>query len=333
MTNLSNWETYIASRHPDAHLLQTAAWARLKSAFGWQAEILQAEESGAIILFRPLPLGFSIAYLPRGPVPSTTAALSGLLPQMDRLCRARRAVFLKVEPDLADSDSTASELHRIGFRPSPNTVQPPRTIRIDLQGSEEDILARMKPKTRYNIRLAARHGVRVSSSDDIGAFARLMNTTGARDSFAIHSTEYYQTAFTEFSPHRSVELLLAFSQDEPLAGLMAFAQGRRAWYLYGASSDIHREVMAPYYLQWEAMRWARAQGCTEYDLWGIPDADEETLEKQFTTRQDGLWGVYRFKRGYGGQIWRSIGAWDRVYISPLYLLYRFIIARRAGNMA
>jgi peptidoglycan pentaglycine glycine transferase (the first glycine) len=333
VTSLSDWESFVQTKHPDAHLLQTAAWARLKSAFGWQAEILRAEESGAMILFRRLPLGFSIAYLPRGPVPSTTAALSSLLPQIDALCRARRAVFLKVEPDLADGDAAASDLRRMGFRPSPNTVQPPRTIQIDLQGSEEEILARMKPKTRYNIRLAARHGVRVSSSEDIGSFARLMNTTGSRDAFAIHSAQYYQKAFTEFSPHRNVELLLAFFQDEPLAGLMAFAQGRRAWYLYGASSDIHREVMAPYLLQWEAMRWARTQGCTEYDLWGIPDAGEETLETQFTTRQDGLWGVYRFKRGYGGRLWRATGAWDRVYHSPLYMVYRFLIARRAGNMA
>jgi peptidoglycan pentaglycine glycine transferase (the first glycine) len=190
----------------------------------------------------------------------------------------------------------------------------------------------MKPKTRYNIRLAARHGVTVSASEDLTAFEHLMNTTGARDAFAVHSGTYYQKAFAAYSPHRTVELLLAAFEGEPLAGLMAFAQESRAWYLYGASSDLHREVMAPYLLQWEAIRWARSQGCTEYDLWGIPDSDEETLEKHFSTRQDGLWGVYRFKRGFGGQIWRSVGAWDRVYNPPLYLLYRLLIAGRTGNL-
>jgi peptidoglycan pentaglycine glycine transferase (the first glycine) len=333
VTSFSHWESFIQSKHPDSHLLQTASWARLKSAFGWRAEPVLSGDAGAMVLFRSLPLGFSIAYVPRGPVPPTLSALPQLLPQLDSLCRTRRAVFLKIEPDLADDPSAADALWRLGFRPSPNTVQPPRTLRVDIRDSEEEILARMKPKTRYNIRLAARHGVAVSAGEDIGSFARLMATTGARDSFAIHAGRYYQTAYEEFSRHGAVALLTATLQGEPLAGLMAFAQGTRAWYLYGASSDIHREVMAPYLLQWEAVRWARTKGCTEYDLWGIPDADEETLEKQFAARRDGLWGVYRFKRGFGGKIWRAVGAWDRVYVPPLYWLYRLYFARRSGSLS
>jgi len=332
VTSLSNWETFIQTRHPDAHLLQTAAWARLKSSFGWRAEAVHSGDDGAMVLFRPLPLGFSIAYIPRGPVPSTIPALSALLPRLDSLCRSRRAAFLKVEPDLSDDPAAAESLRGLGFRVSPNPVQPPRTIRVDISGSEDEILARMKPKTRYNIRLAVRHGVTVSASEDLAAFERLMNTTGARDAFAVHAGTYYQKAFAEFAPHRSVELLLAHHEGEALAGLMVFAQGTRAWYLYGASSDSRREVMAPHLLQWEAIRWARARGCAEYDLWGIPDADEGTLEKEFSARQDGLWGVYRFKRGFGGQLWRSVGAWDRVYNPPLYQLYRLVIAGRSRNL-
>jgi peptidoglycan pentaglycine glycine transferase (the first glycine) len=324
----SDWEQFIESRHPDAHLLQTGSWGRLKTAFGWRSEFIREGDCGALVLFRPLPLGFSIAYIPRGPVPSAAGSLVDLLPQLDRSCRAHRAVFLKVEPDIPDGGIPPGALRRIGFQPSPNTVQPPRTILVDLKGSEEDLLGRMKPKTRYNIRLAARHGVTVAPSEDVGAFARLMDATGLRDSFSVHSEAYYRKAFSEFPPHRRVELLLAVFQGEPIAGLMAFAQGRRAWYLYGASSDLHREVMAPHLLQWEAMRWARGLGCSEYDLWGVPDAEAEALESQFPTRQDGLWGVYRFKRGFGGRVWRSIGAWDRVYHAPLYLLYRLMAARR-----
>ncbi len=332
MTSLSEWDSFLQSKNPDAHLLQTAAWARLKSAFGWQPEFVRDGDAGAMVLFRALPLGFSIAYLPRGPVPSTSAALGSILPKLDALCRSRRAAFLKVEPDIADDPSAAGELRRLGFQPSPNTVQPPRTIRVDIRGSEDEILARMKPKTRYNIRLAVRHGVAVSASGDLPAFEGLMNTTGARDAFAVHSGSYYQNAYAEFSPHQNVELMLAAFEGETLAGLMAFAQGKRAWYLYGASSDLHREVMAPHLLQWEAIRWARTRGCTEYDLWGIPDADEQTLEKEFSARHDGLWGVYRFKRGFGGQVWRSVGAWDRVYHRPLHWLYRLVIAGRTRNM-
>jgi peptidoglycan pentaglycine glycine transferase (the first glycine) len=326
------WEEFIAG-HPDAHLLQTAAWGRLKSAFGWTVESLQNGQAGVQILFRRLPLGFSVGYIPRGPTPADPPALAALLPQLDALCRSRRAAFLKVEPDFPEDAARSGALRDMGFTASPITVQPPRTILVDLRGSEAEILARMKPKTRYNIRLAARHEVRANASDDFPAFARLMETTGARDSFSIHSGEYYRRAHAEFAGGRKAVLLLASWNGEPLAGLMAFAQGRRAWYLYGASSDLHREVMAPYLLQWEAIRWARSRGCEEYDLWGIPDAEEAALEAQFETRRDGLWGVYRFKRGFGGRVWRSAGAWDRVYIAPLYRLYRLIIARRAGSLA
>jgi peptidoglycan pentaglycine glycine transferase (the first glycine) len=110
--------------------------------------------------------------------------------------------------------------------------------------------------------------------------------------------------------------------------LMVFAQGKRAWYLYGASRSAHREKMPTYMLQWEAIRWAKSKGCQVYDLWGIPDADEETLEAQFSKRSDGLWGVYRFKRGFGGRVTRTMGAWDRVYNPVLYRLYNLVIRLR-----
>ncbi|MBN2146769.1 MAG: peptidoglycan bridge formation glycyltransferase FemA/FemB family protein, partial [Anaerolineales bacterium] len=122
-------------------------------------------------------------------------------------------------------------------------------------------------------------------------------------------------------PRGNCELLIAEFDHEPLGALMVFTRGKRAWYFYGASSDLHRDRMPNYLLQWEAMRWARSQGCTEYDLWGVPDANLTTLEKQFTERSDGLWGVYRFKRGFGGELRRAASAWDRVYNSLLYRFY------------
>jgi lipid II:glycine glycyltransferase (peptidoglycan interpeptide bridge formation enzyme) len=334
MLSLNDWDAFVSSHHPaTTHLLQTAPWGRLKSAFGWRAECLRVENAGCLLLFRPLPFGFSVGYLPRGPVPSTPAALADLLPSIDRICRSRRAAFLSIEPDWTDGAPAREPLQRLGFEPGARTIQPPRTILVDLQGSEDNLLARMKPKTRYNIRLAARHDVAVSSSGDIPAFARLMDATGLRDSFAVHSEKYYSAAYAGFTPHQTVELLIAHYRGEPVSGLMAFAQGTRAWYLYGASSNLHREVMAPYLLQWEAMRWARGRGCVEYDLWGVPDAGEDELEAQFADRQDGLWGVYRFKRGFGGRVRRSVGTWDRVYNPPLYRVYRMLTGRRKGNPA
>jgi peptidoglycan pentaglycine glycine transferase (the first glycine) len=108
---------------------------------------------------------------------------------------------------------------------------------------------------------------------------------------------------------------------------MIFARGKRAWYFYGASSKEHREWMPTYLLQWEAMRWARTRGCIEYDLCGVPDFDEEILEGEFTKRSDGLWGVYRFKRGFGGKLRRAMGAWDRPYKPIFYYFYRWWVGR------
>jgi lipid II:glycine glycyltransferase (peptidoglycan interpeptide bridge formation enzyme) len=180
----------------------------------------------------------------------------------------------------------------------------------------------MKQKTRYNIRLAEKKEIRIIESNRVDIFNELMHATGERNAFGIHEDCYYQRAYELFKPDGLCTLLLAMYEDNPLAGLMVFKHGKRAWYLYGASNDQERNRMPTYLLQWAAMQWAKRQGCEEYDLWGIPDAPEDVLEKDFTSRNDGLWGVYRFKRGYGGEIKRTAGAWDKVYNTPLYLAYR-----------
>jgi lipid II:glycine glycyltransferase (peptidoglycan interpeptide bridge formation enzyme) len=127
------------------------------------------------------------------------------------------------------------------------------------------------------------------------------------------------------------ELLVAEYEGRPLAALMVFGRGKRAWYFYGASSDEARNLMPTYLLQWEAMLWAKSKSCIEYDLWGVPDENEATLEANFETRRDGLWGVYRFKRGFGGELRRAAGASDRVYNLPLYHLYLWRVSRGAGE--
>ena len=329
----SEWDEFL-SDFPDAHLLQTSAWGELKADFGWEVARLAGENSGAQVLFRSLPLGFTIAYIPKGPLCHSTqmqaatrdgqAAWAKLGLAVDELCRSRRAVFLKVEPDQWENGATVPP----NFQPSSYTIQPRRTLVIDLEGDEERVLARMKQKTRYNIRLALRKGVVVRHSADLETFHRLMQVTGGRDSFGIHSLAYYRRAYELFHPQGACELLFAEFEEKPLAGLMAFAHGRRAWYFYGASGNEHRERMPTYLLQWEAMRWARERGCTSYDLWGIPDEDEPALEAGFTERSDGLWGVYRFKRGFGGELRRSAGPWDRVYHQRLYSLYKWYVGRR-----
>lgn len=315
-----------------AHLLQTLGWGEFKSHFGWQPHIISAETCRAQVLIRKIVLGFSIAYLPKGPVGQDWQTL---WPKLDALCRQQKAVFLQIEPDYFEpTPSEVDPAWFTGFSQEPYTIQPRRTIVVDLQPDEEALLAAMKQKTRYNIRLAEKKGVSVRLSQDLDAFYALTQTTGTRDGFSVHSFAYYKTVFGIFAPNDQCFLLEAVHDGKVLATLMLFVLGERAWYFYGASDDESRNLMPTYLLQWEAMRLAKAKGARSYDLWGVPDEDEEVLERDFTSRTDGLWGVYRFKRGFGGELKRSAPAYIKVYHSLLYKVYQCIRKRgKAGNDA
>jgi lipid II:glycine glycyltransferase (peptidoglycan interpeptide bridge formation enzyme) len=327
--SLTDWNTFL-SNHSDAHILQTGEWGELKSAFDWDPVRLVLDDGfGAQILFRRLPFGLTLAYLPK-PVFSDQSSGNSerFWPEVDVVCKKHRAVFLKLELDAWDSEISSIDMLTTAFHFSKHNIQPPRTLIVGLRGNEDEILARMKQKTRYNIRLATKKGIIVRPWDDLPAFHRMMLVTGGRDEFGVHSQEYYQRAYELLKPRGMAELLVAKYKDKPLAALMVFARGRRAWYMYGASTDEERNRMPTYLLQWEAMRWARSKGAEEYDLWGVPDKEEETLEANFTKRGDGLWGVYRFKRGFGGKLKRAVQAMDRVYNPLLYKLYLWLMAGR-----
>ncbi len=319
----SQWRDFVAA-HPDIHLLQTAEWGELKSAFGWTPVRIISGDAGVQILFRKLPLGFTIGYIPKA---DSGKWGSGIWREIDAVCKKHRAIFCKLEPD-AWQDSPLSLGEGPGVRVSPHNIQPPRTITLDISDSEDDILARMKQKTRYNVRLAEKKGVAVRAWDDLDGFHQMMQVTGGRDGFGVHSLAYYRRAYELFHPTGMTELLVTEYEGKPLAALMVFARGRRAWYVYGASNDQERNRMPTYLLQWEAMRWARSHGCTEYDLWGVPDEDEPKLEAEFEARHDGLWGVYRFKRGFGGTLKRAMQAVDRVYNPLAYWAYLKFIGNR-----
>jgi len=325
---LSDWNKFLTN-HPDAHLLQMGEWGELKSAFGWEpVRLISDDGAGAEILFRRLPLGLTLAYMPK-PVFSDQLPSEQFWKEVDWVCKKHLAVFLKIEPDFWENQRP--DTWHLRFETSPHNIQPPRTIVVDIRGTEDEILARMKQKCRYNIRLAEKKGVTVRAWDDLDSFYKMMQVTGGRDGFGVHSLEYYCRAYELFHPSGTCELLVAEFEGQPLAALMVFVHGRRAWYVYGASNDEERNRMPTYLLQWEAIRWARSKGAEEYDLWGVPDENEETLEANFETRHDGLWGVYRFKRGFGGELKRASQAMDRVYNPLLYKLYLWRMAGREGG--
>ena len=312
------------------HLLQSWAWGELKVQFGWGVERVAAGAACAQVLFRAAPGGLgSLAYVPRGPAADfgDGAGVRALLEAIRPSARKRRAICLKVEPNCEETPALEGALRAMAFRPSPQTVQPRRTILVDLEGTPETVLERMKQKTRYNIRLAERKGVtiRAGTEADLPAFYQLMEITAERDRFAVHSEAYYTAAHRLLVPAGQGRLLLAEHEGRLLAGLVAIAFGDTACYMYGASSDEGRNLMPTYLLQWEAMRWARELGCRWYDLWGVPDEEEAVLEAQFADRSDGLWGVYRFKRGFGGRLVRTAGAWDLVYAPLRYRMYEMAL--------
>ncbi len=327
LLSLNLWSEYLTD-YPGAHLLQSPQWGELKTSFGWEVERISINHAGAQVLFRRLPLGFTLAYIPKGPIGEW---LPNLLPELDTLCRRRRAFVLKIEPDAVSNPSLSASLKEYGFISSPHTIQPRRTLIVDLDGDDDQILAHMHQKTRYNIRLASRKGVEVRPWSDLESFGRMVLETAERDRFGAHVPGYYKRAYELFHPKGECEVFLASYEGQPLAAVMVFIHGIRAWYLYGASTALHRNLMPNYLLQWEAMRWARSRGCKQYDLWGVPDEDRETLETEFTTHRGGLWGVYRFKRGFGGELVRSAGAWDRLFNKPLYWIFRLVSTWRTGN--
>ncbi len=322
------WDEFVLER--GGHLLQSWGWGEFKGRFGWDTERLAVRDAGgefegvAQVLIRRLPLG-SMAYVPKGPVasPDDRETWARLLRLLRDFGRERGVTFLRVEPDWEGEFPLSRLLAEEGFRVSGQAIQPRTTIVVSLERDEEEILAEMKSKTRYNVRLAERKGVTVreGSEEDVSLFYALMEETRERDTFGIHGEEYYLEAWRTFVAQGQARLLLAFYGDEPLGGLMVFAFGNTAYYLYGASSDRHRNLMPNHLLQWRAMLWARERGCGGYDLWGIPDeAGEGEEDMEEVLGRGGLWGVYRFKRGFGGRVLRYCPSYDYVYSPALYWL-------------
>jgi len=215
------------------------------------------------------------------------------------------------------------ELSGSGWQFSDEQIQFRNTVLLDLENSEEDLLMAMKSKTRYNVRLAGRKGVSIrrGGMDDLDMLYAMYAETAIRDGFAIRSKDYYLTVWQTFLASEMLTPLIAEVDGNPVAGLMLFTYCKTAWYIYGMSKDEHRNLMPTYLIQWEAFRLAKDKGCTVYDLWGAPDEFKP---------DDSLWGVYRFKKGLGGQVVRTIGAWDLPLRPWVFKLYAQVWPRVMG---
>jgi lipid II:glycine glycyltransferase (peptidoglycan interpeptide bridge formation enzyme) len=295
------WDAFTQT-HPDGHLLQSSGWGALKSRFGWERRRLvvidaAGPRAGAQILFRRR-LGVSVAYIPRGPLFAGDGPADALLlTALDRLAHRNRAVFLRLEPNLLESAATAGALHSTlllrGFQPA-DPIQPRSSVHLDLTPAPDRLLAAMSKGHRADIRRAEREGigVRAGAGDaDLDAFYAIMEATGARAGFAVHSRAYYQAAWQLFrdidpaSPGRlpqalergagsasRARLLLAERDGLLVAAFLIFAWAGAGLYLYSGATEIGLKSGANHALQWRALLWAKERGCAVYDFCGIPDA-------------------------------------------------------------
>lgn len=326
------WDTFVLS-HPRSHPLQLSAWGTLKSEFGWKAEVVALGEgkdiqAGALVLYRRLPMKLgAFGYVPFGAYVTDEAQYPALWDEIRKTSKKHRAGFVKWEPGFYH-DTAPPDFDSLGFDESRQTIQPPRTIMLDVNATDDDIMARMNQGTRRKIRKSLKNDIvyREATPDDIGRFTDLMQETGERNEFGVHSATYYRRAYELFVPDGHATLLLAEHEGDLLAAVMIFATGSTASYVYGASSSHKRNLMASYGIQWQAIQWAREHGYHYYDMWGVPDHDADTLEAEFKENDFGLWGVYGFKRGWGGTVMRSAGTWDVGYNRLLYAAYKIAMA-------
>ena len=339
---------------PDAHALQSWVWGDFKSRWGWSAQRLTltiAQSSweplaAAQVLKRRIPrLPYSILYVPKGPVLNYNDRELRLqtLAELEKLAKREKAILIKIDPEVVRcwgieqerksplGTRFVQELQGRGWIHSAEQIQFPNTVLLDLTQSEEDLLAAMKSKTRYNIRLAARKDitVRQGTMEDLSALAAMYEETAARDGFTIRPMAYYLDAWRSFMDAGMGMPLLAEYEGDPVAAIFLVRYGDRVTYMYGASTQRERNRMPNYLLQWEAIRWAKAEGCTTYDFWGAPT---EFVE------DDPLWGVWRFKDGFRGDVVWHIGAWDypaRAFWYNVYarLLPRYVEFLRSRNRA
>ncbi|MDR0685531.1 MAG: peptidoglycan bridge formation glycyltransferase FemA/FemB family protein [Spirochaetaceae bacterium] len=300
--------------------LQSGFWGEFKASFSWTPFAFRVvwengEEKTLLALYRPLVMGMGFAYAPWGPelpdgfpaddeartcaLRETAEALRTFLPQS--------TAFVRFDPDWFSCENEPRPAILRPFTRASSDIQPPDTVIIDLNQTDDQILAGMKPKWRYNVRLGCKK-TRVfrADADGLDTFYDLFTRTARRDGIAIHGIGYYKRLFEAAAVKTGLDLRLYLAEVEglPLAGIVTLFRGKTATYLYGASSGEKRNLMAAYALQWQAIRDAKEARCAAYDLFGIPP-DASPVHP--------MAGLYLFKTGFGGRIVHRPGSWDYAY--------------------
>lgn len=315
--NHEEFEAFVR-RHPKGHMLQTWAWSRQKSYWLFQG-ILARDENGTIqgamsVLIRRMPLTpWTLMYAARGPVCdiNNKEVLACLLDGAKVLAKKHRSYVLKLDPDVTfDETEFMRHMEELGFvlapkAPNFENIQPQYVMRLPIEGkTEEEVMAMFKPKTRYNIRVAIKKNVEVKicGKEAVDDFYRIMVETGTRDQFMIRPAQYFSNMLDNLG--EDVRLYMAYHEGEAIAGTIAAHIGDKVWYLYGASSNAHRNLMPNYLLQWRMICWAIETHCKIYDFRGISGDLSENNH---------LYGLYRFKSGFNATFTEFVGEYRYIF--------------------
>ena len=316
--------------HERCNFQQSIEWAKVKD--NWKNEIILAEDENKKIigsmsvLIRKIPIFGNIMYSSRGPVCDIhdLKVLKQLTDGAKELAKKYNAIVLRIEPDIESDDKVYRDIvTNLGYKIKDNAkdfkdeIQPRYVFRLDIKGkTEEEIMAGFHQKWRYNIRLAAKKGVEVreGTREDLKAFHKIMVETGSRDGFIIRPLEYFEKMYDNMVPGGHMKLLMAYYDNEPISGVIPIFYGNKTWYLYGASSNKHRNLMPNYLLQWEMIKMAIARHDDIYDFRGVSGVVDENHPQ---------YGIYRYKKGFGAKFTEFIGEVYMPYKPITYKLYRF----------
>lgn len=318
------FESFVSS-HRAGSFMQSIQWTKVKSNWGHEC-VISRDPNGKIqgamlVLIRKLPIfGKTLLYAPRGPVCDLHRydIIADLLEGVKILAKKYKSYLFRMDPYiLADDDEFISEIQKMGFAFQPHmpdftTFQIRNNYMLDIEGkTEEELLAHFHSKWRYNIRLAARKGVvcdyynkgNVIDEQKLDEFYELMKTTGDRDGFIIRPKEYFRKMLLSLGEEHC-RLYMCYKDSKALSGAVTTQYAGKTSYVYGASANEARNLMPNHLMQWTMIQWAVENGDFVYDFQGIPNYDDESSPN---------YGVYRFKKGFNGQVVEFAGEFDYVF--------------------
>jgi peptidoglycan pentaglycine glycine transferase (the first glycine) len=340
ITDKQQWNDFVV-KSPYGNITQTFEWGELSKDVGshfLRVGVVDDQNNLCavmLVLVVKVPmLHSSFFYAPRGPIVNdpNSPAISVLLNFVKSEARKLGAFMLKLEPGVEAGDTRwIATLERRGFHPSTQFLHIRNEWILDIRPAEKDILAQMKEKWRYNIRLATRKGVTIREGHgraDLEIFYRILEETAERDQFYIHDIEHYELLMKMYEQDDCFALLIAEHEGKAIAGIVLMRVGKWCWYRYGASLSTSRNLMPNHLLQWTGMQWAKAHSCEYYNFLGIPNSLEEP-----EAQKDPLWGVYTFKRGFNGFSRLSLPGYDLPYNPILYQAYRSMLEFKNWRVA